>query len=261
MTLSSEKISAHSSIGIQGKTAVGKEESGGELSLLVGKMVVNTGMSIRAATLMAHRLGQFEEGRRGAMRLRPGAADRIADWTCNERSGLHFEPIASEVSARIFFAEADLTALIKPQSQGFVRQSIMEPAAVIIASHPTIRRGFLEMWRTTSLNFGGAIMITKKIDEYLPEAHGLFHLFVSNPTVSAQYRLKRGVAATRSIFSERGYIQRRDQSHTDCGLEDVPERALSIDMTSFLLKKDGFQRVAEKMVDNLQQNFRSRLYG
>ncbi len=204
---------------------------------------------------MAHVLGQFEEGRGKAIRFRPGADTRILDWTRCEQRGLHFETRTPDVSAHIFFGDADLTDSIRPQRRGFTNQAVMERAAALIATNPIIRAGLLELWRDTSLSVGGAIMITKNIDEYMPEAHGVFHLIVSDPAVSARYRFRRGIAATRTLESEIAYLKKRDKLHLDNGLEYIPKRATTIDMTPLLLRRSGFQRAAHMMVDDLRNKF------
>jgi cytidylate kinase len=257
MTITSENISAGASIGIHGASAVGKEQSADVLAPMLGMWVINTGRSIRAATLMAMTLGQFEEGRGTNLRLRRGAADRIADWLDVGHKGLHFETRTPDISARIFFADADLTDAIKPQKTGYTRQSVMEPAAAQIATNPRIRRGLLSLWRATSIALGGAVMITKNIDEYLPEAHGVFHLFVTDPRVSARYRIRRHIAATNSLADEIAYLQERDRRHLDNGLEQIPKREVKIDMTPLLLKRNGFREAAHIMTGSLAKTFTS----
>lgn len=79
MAFSSEYISASASIGIHGASAVGKEQTADVLAPMLDMKVINTGRSVRGAALMAHVLGQFEEGRGTVIRLRPGAEERIAD--------------------------------------------------------------------------------------------------------------------------------------------------------------------------------------
>jgi len=255
--LSSEQISAHASIGIHGASAVGKEQTADVLAPMLGMRVINTGRSVRGAALMAHVLGQFEEGRGKNIRLRNGAVERIVDWVNAGSKGLHFETRAPDISAPIFFADADLTDAIRPKRRGFTRQSVMEPAAALIATNPHIRTALLSMWRDTSIALGGAVMITKNIDEYLPEAHGIFHLVVSDPAVSATYRLRRHIAATRSLEDEIAYLKERDRLHLDNGLEQIPKRAVKIDMTPLLLKRNGFFKAAHLITGSLAKTFTS----
>ncbi len=257
MTVTSEHISASASIGIHGASAVGKEQSADALAPMLGMRVINTGRAVRGAALMAHVMGQFEEGRKTTMRLRPGADERIADWLHAGANGLHFETRTSDASARIYFADADITDAIRPKRRGFTRQSVLEPAAALIATNPHIRSALLSMWRSTSLALGGAILITKNVDEYLPEARGVFHLFVSDPAVSATYRLRRHIAATRSLEEEIAYLKERDRLHLDNGLEQIPKRAVKIDMTPLLLKRNGFREAAHIMAGSLAKTFTS----
>lgn len=253
----SEHVSASASLGIHGASAVGKEQTADVLAPMLGMRVINTGRSIRGAALMAHVLGQLEVGRRKDIRLRDGAVERIVDWVNAGRKGLHFETRTPDNSASIFFADADLTDAIRPKRRGFTRQSVMEPAAALIATNPRIRTALLSMWRNTSIALGGAIMITKNIDDYLPEAHGVFHLLVSDPAVSARYRLRRHIAATKSLEDEIAYLKERDRMHLDNGLEQIPKRAVKIDMTPLLLKRNGFREAAHLIIDSLAKTFTS----
>lgn len=155
------------------------------------------------------------------------------------------------MSVPIWFGDADLTESIRPRRRGFTNQAVMERAAALIATNPIIRPGLLDLWRSTSLAVGGGLMITKNIDEYLPEAHGAFHLVVTDPEVSAQYRLRRHIAATRTLADEVAYLRERDRLHLDNGLEQIPKRAVMIDMTPLLLRKNGFRKAADMMVKHL----------
>ena len=116
-----EQTAAFRSIGIMGPSAVGKEEIAVDyLAPALRMIVVNTGKVARGAALMADRLGQFEEGRGGALRLRDGAESRIRDWALpNGRRGFHFVVSPPDRSAHIFFGDADLTDALHPALRDF----------------------------------------------------------------------------------------------------------------------------------------------
>jgi cytidylate kinase len=243
-----------------GPSAVGKEEIAVDyLAPALRMIVVNTGKVARGAALMADRLGQFEEGRGGALRLRDGAESRIRDWALpNGRRGFHFVVSPPDRSAHIFFGDADLTDALHPAAEGFRQQKIMEPAAALLAANPTIHRGFLDLWRRTAIELGGAVMVTKRIDEYLPQAHAKYYLSVTDPQVSAGYRIARGVSATGSFEDELEYLKRRDQLHADNGLDVVPPDALRIDMTELLNKPSGMRKAADIVLTDLVEKGRAR---
>lgn len=249
--LTTEQLSAAASISISGKGAVGKEHVAAHLAPILDMVVINTGKAARAASVLAHECGMVEGGRAGAMRLRPGAAERIRDWATMGSSGLHFKVIPRDLSAHIFFDDRDMTAVIQPKRYGYSRLAILEPTAALIATTPVIRKGLYDLWRRASIQVGGGIMITKNIDAYLPEAHARYHLFVTDPRVSAGYRLMRGNAATGSIADELEYLRRRDANHEQNGLEVIPTNAMSIDMTNRLLWHKGIGEAAAIVLADL----------
>lgn len=249
--LTTEQLSAAASIGISGKGAVGKEQVAAHLAPILDMVVINTGKAARAASVLAHECGMVEGGRAGAMRLRPDAAERIRDWATMGSSGLHFKVIPRDLSAHIFFDDRDMTAVIQPKRYGYSRLAILEPTAALIATTPVIRKGLYNLWRRASIQVGGGIMITKNIDAYLPEAHARYHLFVTDPRVSAGYRLMRGNAATGSIADELEYLRRRDANHEQNGLEVIPTNAMSIDMTNRLLWHKGIGEAAAIVLADL----------
>jgi len=252
MITSTEAISAWASIGVLGPSAVGKEQLAVDyLAPMLDMFVINTGKSARAAALLAHELGEFEEGRGSALRLRPGAESRIRDWVTMGRAGIHYDIRESDRSAHILFGDRDLTETIRPRRSGFTRQVVMEPAAALVATSPTIRRGLWDLWRNTSIAMGGGLVITKAIDEYLPEAHGKYYLHVTDPRVSAAYRLLRGVSATGSYEDEVAYLRKRDAHHGTNGLDIVPMDALKIDTTDYLLAENGLQHAADIVLADL----------
>lgn len=252
MIRSTESLSASASIGIMGPSAVGKEELAvSHLAPMLDMFVINTGKSVRAMVLMAHEQDQFEEGRGSAFRLRRGAESRIRDWVTMGRRGIHYEVRAPDRSAHIFFGERDLTNELRPGRSEFVRQAVMEPAAALVATNPVIRRGLWDLWRRTSIEVGGGLVITKAINEYLPEAHAKYYLRVTDPIVSAAYRLCKGISATCSIADEIEYLGKRDQHHRKNGLDVVPPGALKIDTTDLLLKEGGLRHAADIVLADL----------
>lgn len=237
-----------------GRSAVGKEELAVEyLAPVLDMAVINTGKSVRAAALLAYEIDLFESGRGRALRLRPGADSRIRDWTTAGRHGIHFDVRLPDRSAHIFFGDRDLTEELRPGKLGFVRQAVMEPFAALVATHPTIRRGLRDLWRHTSITMGGGLVITKAIDEYLPEAHAKYYLQVSDPRVSAVYRLLRGVSATGSYAKEIEYLRKRDAHHGANGLDVIPPGALVIDTTEYLLHENGMQTASDIVLESLSR--------
>lgn len=255
----SEQLSAAASIGISGKSAVGKEQIAGHLAPILDMVVVNTGKAVRAASVLAHEHDVLEGGRRNAMRLRPGAAERIRDWATMGASGLHFEVTPRDPSAHIFFGGRDMSADILPKRSGFSRQAVLEPTAAMIATNSVIRKGFYDLWRQASLRVGGGIMIAKNIDAFLPEAHARYHLFVTDPRVSAGYRLIRGNAATGSFADELEYLRSRDAIHRQNGLDLIPINAKCIDMTNRLFWKKGIAEAVSLILSDLQGRMVERL--
>lgn len=259
MVRRTEQLSAASSVGILGVSAVGKEELAVDyLAPALDMVVVNTGKSIRGAAYMAHQLGQFEEGRGNALRLRSGAESCVRDWATGGQRGLHFVVRPPDRSAHIYFGDADMTDVLRPDGKGFTRQRIMEPAAALIAANPTIRQGLNDLWRRAAIHLGGAIMVTKRIDDYLPEAHRKYFLFVTDPRVSAEYRMVRGVSATDWLADEVAYLADRDRLHGSYELDVVPDGAFRIDMTNLLLKRSGMQKAASVVIANLATKFSQR---
>lgn len=254
MSAAVEHSVASASLGILGPSAVGKEELSTHYVAPALKLpVVNTGKSIRAATYLAHTFGLFESGQGNALRLRSSGIERIREWAVSGNRGLHYEVHEGDPSTHIWFGTQDLTDVLQPQQLGFTQQSIMEPAAALVASNPKIRRSLYQLWRTTAIGLGGAVMITKSIPDYLPEARGKYFLFVSDPAVSARYRIKHNVAATHSLSEEIAYIRHRDQVHRDNGFDCVPSDAMRIDMTPFLLRRNGLQEAAEIVLSDCRQ--------
>lgn len=252
MVRTTEQLSAAASVGILGVSAVGKEELAVDyLAPALDMVVVNTGKSVRGAALMAYKLGQFEEGRGNALRLRPGAESCVRDWTTQGRRGLHFVVRRPDRSAHVYFGDVDITDVLRPDGKGFTQQRIMEPAAALIAANPTIRQGFNDLWRRAAIRLGGAIMVTKRIDDYLPEAHRKYFLFVTDPRVSAGYRMMRGVSATDWLADEVSYLAARDRLHGSYELDVVPDGAFRIDMTNLLLKRSGMQKTASAVIADL----------
>ncbi len=259
MVRTTEQLSAAASVGILGVSAVGKEELAVDyLAPALDMVVVNTGKSIRGAAYMAHQLGQFEGGRGNALRLRSGAESCVRDWVTEGQRGLRFVVRRHDRSAHIFFGDTDMTDVLRPDGKGFARQRIMEPAAALIAANPTIRQGLNDLWRTTAIRLGGAIMVTKRIDDYLPEAHGKYFLYVTDPRVLAEYRMVRGVSATDWLADEVSYLAARDRLHGSYELDVVPDGAFRIDMTHMLLKRSGMQKAASTVIADLAAKFSHR---
>lgn len=141
--------------------------------------------------------------------------------------------------AQLYIDGVNMTEAIRPKRRGFTTQIQLEPAAAAIATIPVIRHEVDGFLRRTAIAFGGPVMIAKNVDDFVPEAHRKYMLIVTDPRVSAGYRMIRRISATGSYEEELAWLKARDALHEAHGLERIPQGAQIVDMTKLLTRRGG----------------------
>ncbi len=244
-----ERSAVDSSVVFIGPSGSGKETVSNLAAILLGKHSLNTGQSTRCVADRAHEERIIEDIGENKVRFRRGGADRVRRWLSAGDDGIHFGlDESSGASADIFFGREKMTERIHPKFRRQKRLVNLEPAAAMIATDPSIRPLFNDLWRHTVFMLGGGPIVAKRSDQFIPEVHKIV-VFSADDALSAGYRLWRGVAACDSFADELEYIRWRNALHVKNKLEVVPSGALRIVMNPYrLFYTAGIEEVAREVL-------------
>lgn len=256
----SEQISLYSTITFSGASAVGKDELSAWVALGLGKFRIVTGDVYRSFGWVGLRQGLFESGQEGQMRLIGRGVKEMLGLFARGITRLGYLPDERRNRLAQFHLDGrNMTAVIRPRRRGFANQMKLEAAAAAVAIVPDIRHEVDSLLRKTAIAFGGPVMVAKNVDDFVPEAHRKYVLVVTDPRVSAGYRMIRRACATGSYEDELAWLKARDALHEANGLERLPRGAQVVDMTKLLERRDGMAIAASVIMHDLSQIREHRL--
>lgn len=248
----SERISLASTITFSGTTAVGKNELSAWIAPALDKSRIITGNVYRAFGLLAQQNIWLDSGEGDTLCLTRLGEHKLLDLFASSGRRILFVPDSMRGNlAQLHIDGINMTEAIRPKRHGLTTQQKLEPAAATIATIPIIRHEVDRFLRKTAIVFGGPVMIAKNVDDFVPEAHRKYVLVVTDPQVSAEYRMIRGVSATGSYGRELDWLKARDALHEAHGLERLPEGARTIDMTNLLTRRGGMAIAASIIFNDL----------
>lgn len=262
MAVNTRELSLASSVTVQGGGGVGKEEFAGNIAPRLGKYVLPTGLLPRYAAMFALAKNLFEK-EDGRTVFGPRGFEALADWFGSDSRRVHFEIVRKDVAAHLFVGGKDVTHAILPQQTGVTRQGTLEPAASALAANPNVVRMFIPIWRKAIYETGGPVVVTRRNpDHFVPEAHKKF-LLVARLNEAAEYRRRRGVAATGSVGQEMKWLRDRDNVEKANGLMGTAAGAIFINTTPFLLVRGGrgMDRLAEREAEKMKHELPGVLNG
>ncbi len=250
----SEQISLASTITLSGPSAVGKDELSAWVAPRLGKARIITGDVYRSLGWVGLRQGLFESGQEGQMCLTERGVKEILGLFARGIKRFGYLPDERRNRlAQFHFDGRNMTAVIRPRRRSFTSQMRLEAAAAAVAIVPDIRHEVDSLLRKTAIAFGGPVMVAKNVDDFVPEAHRKYMLVVTDPRVSAGYRMIRGVSATGSYEDELAWLRKRDALHEAHGLERLPQGARVVDMTKLLDRRDGMAIATSVIMHDLSQ--------
>lgn len=244
-----EKIPRNSFIiTIDGPTGTGKEVLSRGLANRYDLVFINTGVSFRAIALLALENQIIIPDDDENIVLGEEDRERLKTYIESLPELPRFEkPMNNDHTAVCYIGDKNVLDAIHM----YDNQSHIETISTAIAAIPKAREKLYTTWKQAQQKFGGVVVDGRKTGvDLFPDAQIKIYL-VANPEISAQYRQRGGITATRSPITEEYYIKHRDEIEAKAGLLEIPKGSIELNTTLYLSDSQGEQLLVSDIAERI----------